>query len=119
SGEFAGLILDGGTIRGADRESLLAVHKQRNNFPLIVLDTLASLSPVDPSALRRLGLPLPTGFADQVRACGKPVVFLVEPGVFASRAVQTALQDAGVQPVSLETTVGLVDLLVRQAEMEQ
>jgi signal transduction histidine kinase len=118
-GDWAGVVLDGATVRGADRDALLAIQKQRSNFPLIVLDTPASLSPVEASALRRLGLPLPAGFADQVRACGKPVVFLVEQGVFASKAVQTALQDAGVQPVSLENTVGLVDILVRQAEFEQ
>src|SRR3954462_3686182 len=54
TGDFAGVVLDGGTVRGADRDALLAIQKQRSNFPLIVLDTPASLSPVEVSALRRL-----------------------------------------------------------------
>ena len=116
--EFRGVILDGAVVKGADRDALLAVHKQRANFPLILLDTPASLSPAESAAVRRLGLPLPLGFADQVRACGKPVIFLVEPGVFASRAVQTALQDAGIQSMALENTVGLIDLMAKQLEFE-
>ena len=115
---FAGVLVDGASVKAADRDALLAIHKQRANFPLVMLDTPASLSPSEAAAVRRLGLPLPPGFADQVRSCGKPVIFLVEPGVFASRAVQTALQDAGVQPVPLENTVGLIDLMARQMELE-
>jgi len=117
--EWAGFVADGANLKPADRQALLQVHQQRPNLPLIWLETLATLSPVDEAPVRRLGLPLPAGFADQVRACGKPVVFLVEPGVYASRALHTALLDAGVQAVAIENVVGLVDLMLRQEQYRQ
>jgi signal transduction histidine kinase len=117
--ELTAVVLDTASMTAQEREAVIAVHKQRNNFHLLLLDTLQSVSPVEAAPLRRLGLPLPNGFVDQVRACSKPVLFLVEQGVFASRAVQNALQDAGVPAVAMESTVGLIDMFVRQAESEK
>ncbi len=117
--DWAGFVADGANLKAMDRQALTAVHRQRAALPFVWLETLATLSPIEDTSLRRLGLPLPAGFADQVRACGKPVVFLVEPGVFASRALQTALLDAGVQTVAIENVVGLADMMQRQEEYRQ
>ena len=103
-------------MRPNERQAPLSIQKQRN-FPLVQLETLATLSPAK-AGLRHLGLPLPIGFADQIRVCERPVVFMVEQGVFASRALQVALADGGIRLVAMENTVGLIDLLVQQANYE-
>ena len=116
-GDLAGVVVDGAHMKHADRDMLIAARRERVALPLVWLETLATLSPLDAAPLRRLGLPLPNGFADQVRASGEPIVFLVEPGVFASRALQMALQEAGVQISAVESVIGLIDLMASQAQV--
>jgi len=118
TGDWGGVVLDMSKLTPDERQSLLAIHKQRANFPLIQLETLSTLSPNESGGLRHVSLPLPGGFADQVRSCGKPIVFLVDKGVFASRAMHVALAEAGVQAMTVDNVIGLTELLLRQAEFE-
>lgn len=113
--EFAAVIADHSRFTPADRQALQAIHKGERSFPLFLLDTLATLSPVEAMPLRRLSWPFPQGFADQIRSCDNPIVFLADQALFASRALQNGLQEAGVQFVALESVVGLTELLVKQA----
>lgn len=115
SEEFSGVIADYSRIPSNDREVLLKIHKQKASFPLFVLETLATISPSESLPLRRVPWPLPPGFADQVRAAAKPVVFMVDQTLFASRALQTGLQQSGVQAASLDSTMGLADFLLKAA----
>jgi signal transduction histidine kinase len=111
--EFSGVVADCYNIPVADREALLNIHKQKANFPLFVLETLKTISPGENMPLRRLPWPLPAGFADQVRATETPVVFLTDQTLFASRALQTGLQQAGVQSSSLDSHAGLSEFLLQ------
>jgi signal transduction histidine kinase len=113
--EFAGCVLDQGRVPAADREALLKIHKGRP-FPFFLLETHQSISPAEDVPLRRLAWPLPTWFADQIRAVDKPLVFLVDKTLFASSAAADALRLSGIQPVVLESPVGLIDLLQKRME---
>ncbi len=111
--EFTGVIVDYSRIPHAERESLLSVHKQKKNFHLLLLETLGTISPTEDLPLRQVPWPLPPGFADQVRAVNKSIVFFVDQSLYASRAPQSGLQQAGVQAASLDSTVGLADFLLQ------
>ncbi len=111
--EFSGVVADYSRIPPADREALLVLHKQKANFPLFLLETSATVSPSESVPLRRLPWPLPTGFADQLRAAECPIVFMVDQTLFSSRALQMGLQQSGVQAISLESTMGLSEFLIK------
>src|SRR5277367_3632658 len=59
TGDWGGVVVDSAKLTVEERLALLAIHKQRANFPLIQLETLASLSPMEPGGLRRISLPFP------------------------------------------------------------
>ncbi|MDE2236613.1 MAG: hybrid sensor histidine kinase/response regulator [Elusimicrobia bacterium] len=112
---FSGVVVDAASVGDAQRRALEAACRRRGGLPLLFLESLATLSPLKSSALRRLGLPLPRGFADQVRSCAKPVVFLADQGVFVSRAAQEALGEAGLRPLIAASATGFVDSFASQA----
>jgi len=113
---FAAAAVDFGTVPASARGEFLALHKHMPKVPYFLLETNQSIAPDTPAPLRRLAWPLPAGFADQVRATERPVVFLADQTLFTTAAMQLALQKAGVQVVSLESTVGLVEFLQQQKE---
>ncbi len=116
---FSAVVADYSRMPAADRAALLQIQRQKGSFPLFLLETLATLSPVEPAALRRLPTPLPAGFSDQVRAAPRPVVFFADQALFASRGLQITLQQSGVQTAAVETAAGLADFLIAAAEQEQ
>ncbi len=116
AGDCAAMVVDFGQVPPSEREAFLELHKQYPKVHLFTLESVASLAPTLPSPLRRLSWPLPMGFADQVRVIARPVVILTDQTTFMTGAVQTALQQAGVQPVSLESTRDLPDFIRRQNE---
>ncbi|MBI4376791.1 MAG: hybrid sensor histidine kinase/response regulator [Elusimicrobia bacterium] len=116
--EFAAVVADHSRFSRGDKEALLAIHRRERTFPLVLLDTLATLSPNEPSAIRRLPWPPPPGFLDQVRAAERLVVFLVDQTLFTGRSLQTALAQAGVQAISVESIVGLTELMAKQAQAQ-
>ncbi|HAM35793.1 MAG TPA: hypothetical protein DEB40_06355 [Elusimicrobia bacterium] len=114
--EYAAVAVDFRWIPPAEREQFLALHRRKPKVPLFLLETNLTITPDALLPLRRLSWPLPAGFADQVRATDAQVVFLADQTLFTTAAVQTALQQAGIQVVSLESTVGLVEFLQEQHE---
>jgi signal transduction histidine kinase len=115
-GSPAALVVDFGRIASTEREPALALRGQLAGVPFVFLETNHSIAPDAPTSLRRLPWPLPVGFADQVRATDRPVVMLADKTLYATAALPLALQQAGVQPVSLESTTGLVDFLHEQQQ---
>jgi len=116
AGAISALVVDFGREPVSEREALLALRQQAPQIPFVFLETNASISPDTPAPLRRLPWPLPVGFADQVRATDRPVVMLADKTLFATAALPLALQQAGVQTVSLESTTGLVEFLHDQKQ---
>jgi len=110
SEKILAVVADAARIGAAERFNLLQVQAQKN-FPLFILETLGTLSPLETSSLRRLPWPLPQGFADLVRTAAKPVIFLADQTMFASRALHVLLQQAGLQPLILDSVVGLGETL--------
>ncbi|MCX5796252.1 MAG: ATP-binding protein [Elusimicrobia bacterium] len=116
AGAAATLVVDFGRVPVSAREGLLALRAQAPQVLFVFLETNASISPDTPAPLRRLPWPLPVGFADQVRATDRPVVMLADKTLFSTAALTLALQQAGVQLVSLESTTGLVEFLHEQQQ---
>lgn len=116
AGDCSALVVDFGQIAAAEREAFLALHKKNPKVHLFTLETVGSNAPGAPSPLRRLGWPLPVGFADQIRVTDRSVVILADQVLFTTAAVQSAFQQAGVQPVYLESTKGLVEFIHQQNE---
>ncbi|MCX5785890.1 MAG: hybrid sensor histidine kinase/response regulator [Elusimicrobia bacterium] len=116
AGDCTALVVDFGRVAPTEREAFLALHKQNPKVHLFTLETIGSNAPGVSSPLRRLGWPLPVGFADQIRVTNRPVVILADQVLFTTAAVQGAFQQAGVQPVYLESTNGLVELVYQQNE---
>ena len=116
AGDCSALDVDFGQIAAAEREAFLALHRQNPKVPLFTLETIGSNAPFSPSPLRRIGWPMPAGFADQIRTTDRSVVILVDQVLFTTAAVQSAFQQAGVQPVLLESTKGLIERLQQQNE---
>ncbi len=117
---FAALIVDYARVPAADREVLAKLQKDRGGFLLVGVEPTPTLSPSMPGPLRRLPWPLPARFLDQVRAVEVPVIFLVEPALYVSGGIQTALRQSGIQFFQLDGELGLVDMMREQmAKLEQ
>ena len=116
TGDCSAMVVDFSKVPPAEREAFLALHKQYPRIHLFTLESTASMTPTIVSPLRRLSWPLPMGFADQVRVIARPVVILADQVLFTTGAVQTAFQQSGVQPVSLESPKGLPDFIREQNE---
>ncbi len=114
--ETLAVVCDMGRLTALDRPAIAQLPKARPGLALFLLETLSSLSPAEPLPLRRLPWPFPNGFADQVRAVERPIVFFVDQALFTTAAVQAKLQESGIQPLSVESTVGLIELIHKQAE---
>lgn len=93
--DVAGIVADITRIAPGERLQLAQIQGQKG-FPLFLLDTVATISPAENNALRRLTLPFPAGFTDQVRAVDRPIVFLVDQALFASRGLQVTFQQCGI-----------------------
>jgi signal transduction histidine kinase len=116
AGDCAAMIVDFTRVPPAEREGFIALHGVHPKVHFFTLESIASIAPAILSPLRRLSWPLPMGFADQVRVIARPVVILADQVLFGTGAVQTAFQQAGVQPVSLESARELPDFVARQNE---
>jgi len=115
-GVCAALVVDFGRIPAAEREAALALRQQAPRAACFFLETNLSIAPDTPASLRQLPWPLPSGFADKLRVTERPVVMLADQTLFATEALHAALQQAGVQIVSLESTNGLASFLREQKE---
>jgi signal transduction histidine kinase len=115
-GDCMAIVVDYAKVSLEEREAFLALHKQYPKVHFFSLETMASNSPEHLAPLRRLGWPMPNGFADQMRAIDRQIVLLAEQVLFVTGAVQTALQSAGVKPVSLESTNDLAAFIAKQNE---
>ena len=116
---FSAVVLDAARVPPADRKSLALLQRDRGDFALFFLEPPAQLSPAQPAPLRRLVWPPPKGFLDQVRVVEVPVVLFVEQSLYIAQAVQNALRQSGVVFIQLETSIGLVELLVDQNRMAE
>ncbi|MDD5209188.1 MAG: hybrid sensor histidine kinase/response regulator [Elusimicrobiales bacterium] len=116
TGDCSAMVVDYSRVPPAERDGFLTLHMQYSKVHMFTLESVASLAPTMPSPLRRLSWPLPMGFADQVRVTARPVVILADQVLFTTGAVQTAFQQAGVQPMSLESPKGLPDFIRQQNE---
>ena len=108
------VIVDFENVPPAQREECLVLRQNYPRAAFFFLETHLSIAPDTPASLRWLAWPLPFGFADQIRSTERPVVFLVDSTLFTTTGVQVALQQAGVQLVSLESTKGLIKFLQEQ-----
>lgn len=108
--DVAALVADITRIMPSERQQLLQLYEQKG-FPFIVLDTIATISPSESMALRRLSMPFPNGFTDQVRAVDRPIVFLVDQALFAGRGIQIVLQQAGVQAHAVDKPENVIPVL--------
>ena len=116
TGDCSAMVVDFNRVPPAEREAFLELHKQFPKVHLFTLESVASITPTLTSPLRRLNWPLPMGFADQVRVTVRTVIILADQVLFSTGAVQTAFQQSGVQPVSLESTGELPEFVRRQNE---
>jgi signal transduction histidine kinase len=116
AGDCSALVVDFEKVPTTEREPFLNLHKQHPKVHLFTLETIASNAPGLPSSLRRLSWPLPMGFADQVRVTARSVVILADQVLFMTGAVETAFQQAGVQPTSLESSGELPEFIRGQNE---
>lgn len=117
--EVAAVVADQTQMPALDREGLSRVHKEKNSFTLIFMDSSASLSPEESVPLRKLFWPVPPGFADQVQLAQKPTVFLVDPTLFLAKSMALILQQSGIEPVILESAKGLADFLLHQMSLPE
>lgn len=115
-GDCTALVVDFSRIPPAERDGFLELHAGYPKVHLFTLESVGSIAPTLNSPLRRLTWPLPLGFADQVRVTARMVVLLADQVLFSTNAVQTALQQSGVQPILLETTNGLAGFIRSQNE---
>ncbi|MDP2865880.1 MAG: hybrid sensor histidine kinase/response regulator [Elusimicrobiota bacterium] len=116
AGDCTAMVVDFSWIPTTEREAFLTLHKQYSNIHLFTLESVASTAPTLSSPLRRLNWPLPMGFADQVRVTARLVVILADQVLFTTGAVQSAFQQSGVQPASLESSLELPDYVRQQNE---
>ena len=116
AGDCSAMVVDFGWIPTTEREAFLALHKQYPNIHMFTLESVSSIAPTLNSPLRRLSWPLPMGFADQARVTARLVVILADQVLFTTGAVQTAFQQSGVHPVSLESSLELPDYVLQQCE---
>jgi len=116
TGDCSAMVVDFVQVPPTEREGFLALHKQFPKVHLFTLESIASLAPAVNSPLRRLSWPLPMGFADQVRVIARPVIILTDQVLFTTGAVQNAFHQAGVQPMSLESTGELPEFIRRLYE---
>jgi signal transduction histidine kinase len=116
TGDCSAMVVDFSKVPPSEREAFLNLHKEFPKVHLFTLESTASMTPTLPSPLRRLGWPLPMGFADQVRVIARQVVLLADQVLFSTGAVQTAFQQAGVQLLSLDSVKGLPDFIRQQNE---
>lgn len=115
-GDCSAMVVDFSRIPPAERDSFLELHAVYPKVSLFTLESVGSIAPTLNSPLRRLPWPLPLGFADQVRVTARMVVLLADQVLFSTNAVQTALQQSGVQPILLETANGLAGFIRSQNE---
>ncbi len=113
---FVAVIADFAKVPPADREFLAKMQKERGGFALFGLESAAPLSPTVAAPLRRISWPPPRGFMDQVRAVEVPILFLVEPTLYLTQAVQHAMGQAGVQFFQLDNPVGVIGMLRVQTD---
>ncbi len=116
TGDCSAMVVDFSRVPPAEREGFLALHKQNPKISLFTLESVASIAPTMRAPLRRLSWPLPMGFADQVRVTARSVVILADQVLFTTGAVQTAFQQSGVQPVSLDSPADLPGFINRLNE---
>lgn len=116
TGDCSAMVVDFVQVPPAEREALLALHKQFPKVHLFTLESIASLAPAVTAPLRRLSWPLPMGFADQVRVIFRPVIILTDQVLFTTGVVQNAFHEAGVQPETLEAVRDLPEFIRRQNE---
>ena len=116
AGDCAALVVDFSKVPPAEREAFMALHKQYPQVHFFTLETTASIAPTLNSPLRRLSWPLPMGFGDQCRVIARPVALLADQVLFKTGAVQTALQQSGVQAGTLESASELPDFIRSQNE---
>ncbi|MBI5744425.1 MAG: hybrid sensor histidine kinase/response regulator [Elusimicrobia bacterium] len=116
TGDCFAMVVDFSRIPFTEREPFLALHAQYPKVHLFLLESLASMAPASSAPLRRLPWPLPVGFADQVRVIGRMVIFLADQVLFNTGAVQAAFQQAGVSPLSVESTKALPEFIRQQNE---
>lgn len=116
AGDCSAMIVDFAKVSPSERGAFILLHKQFPKVHAFTLESTDSNAPGTPSPLRRLNWPLPMGFADQVRVTDRSVVILADQTLFMTGAVQTALQQAGVPAVSLESTSGLTDVIRQQIQ---
>jgi signal transduction histidine kinase len=115
-GDCSALVVDFSRIPPGEREGFAALHRQFPKIHLFTLESVGSIAPTLSSPLRRLTWPLPMGFADQVRVTARMVTLLADQVLFSTNAVQNALQQSGVQPISLDTITGLPGFIRGQNE---
>jgi signal transduction histidine kinase len=116
AGAFLAMVVDFSKVPPAERESFLTLHRQYPKVHLFTLESAGSISPNLASPLRRLSWPLPMGFGDQCRVIARPVALLADQVLFQTGAVQTALQQSGVQASTLESSSELPDFIRRLNE---
>ncbi|MBI5883256.1 MAG: hypothetical protein HZB91_09140, partial [Elusimicrobia bacterium] len=84
-----------------------------NRHAVFLLKPDLPMSPSDPQPLRDLSWPLPAKFVDEVAAAANSVVFLVDRPVFLAHAIELSFKPTGIQPVVLQTTDGIVELIAQ------
>jgi signal transduction histidine kinase len=108
------LVIDYERLPSPDRQALLIAYKARGRFPLFILETLATLSPVEVVPVRVLPWPLPRGFADQLRSIERSVVFLADEAFYMSHALPIGLRQAGIVVEERPSTKGIDKFLLEK-----
>ncbi len=111
---IAALVIDYERLPPPDRQALLVAYKARGRFPLFILETLATLSPVEMGPVRALSWPLQRGFSDQLRSIERSVVFLADEAFYTSHALPIGLRQAGIVVEERASAQGLDKFLLER-----
>ncbi|MCX5796671.1 MAG: protein kinase, partial [Elusimicrobia bacterium] len=100
------------TLPQTEIDALVQVQKDEGGFPLFLVKPAALNSPTAPHLVRMLQWPIPEQFLRAVCEVKTPIVFLVNHTLFMAHVLQMAFKDMGIQPIALESPVGLSEFLM-------
>ncbi|MBI3297790.1 MAG: hybrid sensor histidine kinase/response regulator [Elusimicrobia bacterium] len=111
--QLVGVVGDGATLTPQDKYQLIAHHCEPGAPRLIVLDPPEIPDPRAPlETVTRLRWPLHAGFVEALKdIAGLPMVFLADPTLYITGMLHARLAAVGIQPYSVESSVGLIEIL--------
>ncbi|MFH1724890.1 MAG: hybrid sensor histidine kinase/response regulator [Elusimicrobiota bacterium] len=111
--QLLGVVGDSATLQPQEKYKLLQYHCEPGAPRLIVLDPPQIPDPRAPvETISRLRWPLHSAFVAALQEIAqKPMVFLADSTLYLTGMLQARLQAIGIRPLTVESTVGLAEML--------